>query len=69
MISDWSILSDFVKKEILANKMSFGEAVNKYSDDDGSKFSGGAVTGGDGSSYVNIDQLDKASRKLLDRFL
>ena len=52
-------LLDSVKKEILANKMSFGEAVNKYSDDDGSKFSGGAVTGGDGSSYVNIDQLDK----------
>ena len=43
-------LLDSVKKEILANKMSFGEAVNKYSDDDGSKFSGGAVTGGDGSS-------------------
>ena len=50
---------DSIRKEILANRTSFGEAVNKYSDDDGSKFSGGAVTGSDGSSYVNIDQLDK----------
>ena len=29
------------------------------SDLDGSKFSGGAITGRDGSTYVNIDQLDK----------
>lgn len=58
-INDTKYLLDSVKKEILANKMSFGEAVNKYSDDDGSKFSGGSVTGGNGSSYVNIDQLDK----------
>ena len=58
-INDTKHLLDSIKKEIVANKMSFGEAVNKYSDDDGSKFSGGAVTGGDGSSYVNIDQLDK----------
>lgn len=58
-INDTKHLLDSVKKVIVANKMSFGEAVNKYSDDDGSKFSGGAVTGDDGSSYVNIDQLDK----------
>ena len=42
-----------------ANRLSFGEAVNKFSDDEGSKFSGGAITGRDGSTYVNIDQLDK----------
>ena len=50
---------DSVRKEIVAGKINFGEVVNKYSDDDGSKFSGGAVTGRDGSTYVNIDQLDK----------
>ena len=50
---------DSMRKEVLAGKISFGEVVNKYSDDDGSKFSGGAITGRDGSTYVNIDQLDK----------
>jgi peptidyl-prolyl cis-trans isomerase SurA len=50
---------DSVRKEILANKSTFGEAVNKHSDDDGSKFNGGAIAGRDGSTYVNIDQLDK----------
>ncbi len=50
---------DSIRKEVLAGKINFGEVVNKYSDDDGSKFSGGAITGRDGSTYVNIDQLDK----------
>ena len=50
---------DSIRKEIVAGRISFGEAVNKNSDDDGSKFSGGSVTGRDGSTYVNIDQLDK----------
>lgn len=58
-INDAKKLLDSVRKEIIANKISFGEAVNKFSDDDGSKFSGGAITGRDGSTYVNIDQLDK----------
>ena len=58
-INDTKHLLDSIRKEVLANKMSFGEAVNKYSDDDASKFSGGSITGADGSSYVNIDQLDK----------
>ena len=50
---------DSIRKEIVAGRISFGEAVNKNSDDDQSKFSGGAVTARDGSTYVNIDQLDK----------
>ena len=58
-INDTKHLLDSIRKEIKAGKMSFGEAVNKFSDDDGSKFSGGAITGQDGSTYVNIDQLDK----------
>ena len=58
-INDAKKLLDSVRKEIIANRISFGEAVNKFSDDDGSKFSGGAITGRDGSTYVNIDQLDK----------
>jgi peptidyl-prolyl cis-trans isomerase SurA len=58
-INDTKHLLDSVRKEVLAGKLSFGEAVNKFSDDDGSKFSGGAITGRDGSTYVNLDQLDK----------
>ena len=58
-IKETKLFLDSLRKEIIAGRMSFGEAVNKNSDDDQSKFSGGAVTGRDGSTYVNIDQLDK----------
>jgi peptidyl-prolyl cis-trans isomerase SurA len=58
-IVETKVFLDSVRKEIMAGRTSFGEAVNKHSDDDGSKFSGGAVTSRDGSTYVNIDQLDK----------
>ena len=50
---------DTVRAKLLAGTMGFGEAVNKYSEDEGSKFSGGRVQARDGSSYVTIDQLDK----------
>jgi peptidyl-prolyl cis-trans isomerase SurA len=58
-INDTKHLLDSLKKEVLAGKLIFGEAVNKFSDDEGSKFSGGSITGNDGSAYVNLDQLDK----------
>jgi peptidyl-prolyl cis-trans isomerase SurA len=58
-INETKHLLDSIKKEVLAGKLIFGEAVNKYSDDEGSKFSGGSITGNDGSAYVNLDQLDK----------
>lgn len=58
-INDTKHLLDSVKKEVLAGRLIFGEAVNKFSDDEGSKFSGGSITGNDGSAYVNLDQLDK----------
>jgi len=58
-INETKHLLDSVKKEVLAGRLIFGEAVNKYSDDEGSKFSGGSITGNDGSAYVNLDQLDK----------
>ncbi len=50
---------DSVRSDIVSNKMAFSTAVNKYSDDDNSKFTGGALTGQDGSTDVTIDQLDK----------
>ena len=58
-INETKLFLDSLRKEMTANRLSFGEAVNKFSDDEGSKFSGGAITGRDGSTYVNIDQLDK----------
>jgi len=58
-INDTKHLLDSVRKEVLAGRLIFGEAVNKFSDDEGSKFSGGSITGNDGSAYVNLDQLDK----------
>jgi peptidyl-prolyl cis-trans isomerase SurA len=50
---------DSIRAKLIAGTMSFGEAVNKYSEDDASKFSGGRKQGPDGSSFVTIDQLDK----------
>ncbi|HEX8279139.1 MAG TPA: peptidylprolyl isomerase, partial [Segetibacter sp.] len=50
---------DSVRSKISSGAMGFGEAVNKYSEDESSKFSGGRKQGRDGSSFVTIDQLDK----------
>ncbi len=50
---------DSAKLMIDKGFISFGEAVDKFSDDENSKFSGGRITSRDGSSFLNIDQLDK----------
>ena len=51
---------DSVRSEIVSNKMMFSSAVNKFSDDDNSKYTGGAITSTqDGSTQLTIDQLDK----------
>lgn len=50
---------DTVRSKLIAGTMNFGEAVNKFSEDEGSKFSGGRKQARDGSTYVTIDQLDK----------
>jgi peptidyl-prolyl cis-trans isomerase SurA len=50
---------DSVRAKLIAGTIEFGEAVNKYSNDEASKFNAGQVTGPDGSTYVTIDQLDK----------
>jgi peptidyl-prolyl cis-trans isomerase SurA len=49
---------DSVRAKMIAGTLTFGEAVAKYSDEE-DKFSGGWVMGGDGSTMVTIDQLDK----------
>jgi peptidyl-prolyl cis-trans isomerase SurA len=46
--------------------MSFGEAVDKYSDDQNSKFTGGIISG-QGGNFVTIDELDKSLVTDLDK--
>lgn len=41
---------DTIRKKLVAGTMSFGEAVNKYSDDENSKFSAGSITAPDNST-------------------
>lgn len=58
---------DSVRSKIVAGVLEFGEAVGKYSEDDGSKFTAGRIRGRDGSSFVTIDQLDKDMVQMLDK--
>ena len=50
---------DSIRSNIQSGNISFAEAVSKYSDDEGSKFSAGAFAGRDGSTFIALDQLDK----------
>lgn len=51
---------DTIRQKLITKQISFGEAVSKYSDDENSKFNAGsAASNRDGSTFVNIDQLDK----------
>ncbi len=50
---------DSIRKLLVAGSVSFGEAVSKYSEDEGSKFSAGAIAGRDGATFITIDQVDK----------
>ena len=51
---------DTIRMKLVDGSLSFGAAVSKYSDDENSKFNAGsAASNRDGSTFVNIDQLDK----------
>ncbi len=50
---------DSIRNQIKTGKINFAEAVNKYSDDDNSKFSAGSLVGRDGSTFISLDMLDK----------
>ncbi len=51
---------DSVRSRIIAGTMSFNEAVNKYSEDDATRYNAGRITSPvDGSMRITIDQLDK----------
>ena len=49
---------DSIRSRLIAGTLTFGEAVDKYSEDENSKFTAGLITG-QGGSYVTIDELDK----------
>ena len=57
---------DSIRSKLIAGTLSFGEAVDKYSEDEGSKFTAGLVGGQNGTS-VTIDELDKDIVKDLDK--
>ena len=51
---------DSIRSQLVKGTLTFGEAVQKYSEDDNSKFTGGRITSPvDGSTFLSIDQLDK----------
>ncbi|MEO6136054.1 MAG: peptidylprolyl isomerase [Ginsengibacter sp.] len=59
---------DSVRNLVADGSIQFGEAVNKYSEDDDSKFTAGRLTRNDGtgSTSLTIDQLDKGLVLMLD---
>jgi peptidyl-prolyl cis-trans isomerase SurA len=57
---------DSVRTKLMAGTLAFGEAVDKYSDDQNSKFTAGIISGQSGN-YVTIDELDKSLIPYLDK--
>lgn len=58
---------DSIRAEIVSGKMSFGEAVNKYSMDEQSKMTGGMITDPRyGGSQLEVDQLDPQLALMID---
>lgn len=49
---------DSVRSNLISGTIDFGTAVNKYSEDDASKFTGGLLQGPNGN-FLTLDQLDK----------
>ena len=49
---------DSIRSKLIAGMLTFGEAVDKYSEDENSKFTAGIINGA-GGGYVTIDELDK----------
>ncbi|RYY46115.1 MAG: peptidylprolyl isomerase, partial [Chitinophagaceae bacterium] len=50
---------DSIRSKLIAGTIDFGTAVNKYSDDEASKFTAGMLQGPNGS-FLTLDQLDPA---------
>jgi peptidyl-prolyl cis-trans isomerase SurA len=57
---------DTIRTSILNNTYSFGVAVQKFSDDPSSKFTGGFIQNPtNGSNYITIDQLDDPNQRAI----
>ncbi|NCI45068.1 peptidylprolyl isomerase [Sediminibacterium soli] len=60
---------DSIRRQVVAGTMTFGAAVTKYSDDEGTKYAAGALSGrdaaGNPTNFLTIDQLDKDLTVLL----
>ena len=50
---------DSIRSKLIAGTLRFGEAVEKYSEDENAKMTAGLVMGQTGSTSVTIDELDK----------
>ncbi len=58
---------DSVRANLISEKIGFGSAVSKYSDDTNGKFTGGMRQGQSGTTFLTIDQLDKDIIPVLDK--
>ena len=56
---------DSVRAKLIAGTITFGEAVAKYSDDENSKFTGGFRQNQNGSTFLELSQLDKETVEML----
>ena len=50
---------DSIRSKLIAGTLRFGEAVERYSEDENAKMTAGLVMGQTGSTSVTIDELDK----------
>lgn len=57
---------DSVRANLISGILTFGEAVNKYSDDESSKFTAGMVQGNNGT-FLTLDQLDASMGAMLNK--
>jgi peptidyl-prolyl cis-trans isomerase SurA len=57
---------DSIRSKLITGAISFGAAVDKYSEDENSKFTAGIINGA-GGGYVTIDELDKDLVKDLNK--
>lgn len=50
---------DTIRMKLIAGTTDFGNAVQRYSEDEGSKFTAGLMQSRDGGSFLTLDELDK----------
>jgi len=65
-VADAKAKLDSIRTKIISGSLSFGAAVEKFSDDDASKFTAGAIAGKSGNTSLTIQELDKNIVAMLD---